>query len=131
VTLLLGRLCVVIGEAACAREPAQVAVCSSVSASLHLKTRRSSTRRSALQPSSSNAAGIFTKEIIDDLQILFANASRDFEAEPLEFDGEDDVHLLVSYPSEIAVPALANNSECVESDNPAAELPDHAYPCWF
>ena len=43
--------------------------------------------------------GVFTKVILDDLKEIFASVCRDFEAELIEFDGEDDqVHLLVVYP---------------------------------
>ena len=41
---------------------------------------------------------VFTKEILEDLRNLFAGVCKDFEAELVEFDGEDDhVHLLVNY----------------------------------
>ena len=40
---------------------------------------------------------VFTKEILDDLRGIFASVCADFEAELVEFDGEDDhVHLLVN-----------------------------------
>ena len=53
---------------------------------------------------------VFTKEIIDDLRVVFASVCRDFEAELVEFDGEDDyVHLLVNYPPKVAVSALVNS----------------------
>ena len=40
--------------------------------------------------------GVFTKTILDDLKEIFASVCRNFEAELVEFDGEDDhVHLLV------------------------------------
>ena len=38
---------------------------------------------------------VFTKKILDDLRAIFASVCTDFEAELIEFDGEDDhVHLL-------------------------------------
>lgn len=41
--------------------------------------------------------GVFTKEILDDLHGIFAKVCTDFEAELVEFDGEDDhVYLLVT-----------------------------------
>ena len=44
--------------------------------------------------------GVFTKEVIEDLRGIFAKVCTDFEAELIEFDGEDDhVHLLVNYPA--------------------------------
>ena len=46
--------------------------------------------------------GVFTKEVINDLRAIFSNVCKDFEAELVEFDGENDcVHLLVNY---LAVP---------------------------
>ena len=51
--------------------------------------------------------GVFTKEILDDLRGIFASVCADFEAERVEFDGEEDhVHLLVNYPPKVAVSAL-------------------------
>ena len=42
--------------------------------------------------------GVFTKIILDGLKEIFASVCRDFEAELIEFDGEEDhVHLLVVY----------------------------------
>ena len=47
---------------------------------------------------------VFTKNILDDLRGIFASVCADFEAELVEFDGEDDhVHLLVNYPPKVAV----------------------------
>ena len=44
---------------------------------------------------------------LDDLHGIFASVCADFEAELVEFDGEDDhVHLLVNYPPKVAVSAL-------------------------
>jgi len=52
---------------------------------------------------------VFTKEILDDLRNIFSCVCADFEAELVEFDGEDDhVHLLVNYPPKVAVSALVN-----------------------
>ena len=52
---------------------------------------------------------VFTREILGDLRPIFAKVCADFEAELVEFDGEDDdVHLLVNYPPKVAVSRLAN-----------------------
>lgn len=60
--------------------------------------------------------GVFTKEILDDLQIIFADVCKDFEAELIEFDGEDDhVHLLVTYPPKMAISHLVNSLKGVSS----------------
>ena len=60
--------------------------------------------------------GVFTKEILDELQIIFSGVCKDFEAELVEFDGEDDhVHLLVAYPPKTAVSHLVNSLKGVSS----------------
>ena len=54
--------------------------------------------------------GVFTKVILDDLKEIFASVCRDFEAELIEFDGEEDhVHLLVVYPTKAAISSLVNS----------------------
>jgi putative transposase len=59
---------------------------------------------------------VFTKEIIDDLKIVFSSVCTDFEAELVEFDGEDDhVHLLINYPPKISVSSLVNSLKGVSS----------------
>lgn len=53
---------------------------------------------------------VFTKEILDDLHQIFARVCADFEAQLVEFDGEDDyVHLLVNYPPKVTVSRLVNS----------------------
>lgn len=60
--------------------------------------------------------GVFTKVILGDLQEILANVCADFEAELVEFDGEDDhVHLLVNYPSKVAISKLVNSLKGVSS----------------
>lgn len=59
---------------------------------------------------------MFTKAILDDLQEIFASVCADFDAELVEFDGEDDpVHLLVSYPPQVAISKLVNNLKGISS----------------
>ena len=60
--------------------------------------------------------GVFTKEILDDLREIFSDVCTNFEAELVEFDGEDDhVHLLVNYPPKVAVSNLVNSLKGVSS----------------
>ena len=60
--------------------------------------------------------GVFTKEILNDLQSIFKEVCDDFEAELVEFDGEDDhVHLLVNHPPKVAVSNLVNSLKGVSS----------------
>lgn len=59
---------------------------------------------------------VFSKEILDDLRSIFDSVCRDFEAELIEFNGEDDhVHLLVNYPPKVAVSKLVNSLKGVSS----------------
>ena len=59
---------------------------------------------------------VFTQEILNDLHVIFAQTCLDFEAELIEFDGEDDhVHLLVNYPPKVAVSNLVNSLKGVSS----------------
>ena len=59
---------------------------------------------------------VFTKEILDDLRPIFATVCADFEAELVEFDGEEDhVHLLVNYPPKVAISNLVNSLKGVSS----------------
>jgi putative transposase len=60
--------------------------------------------------------GVFTKEILDELRLIFFSVCRDFEADLVEFDGEDDhVHLLVNYPPKVTVSKLVNSLKGVSS----------------
>ncbi len=69
---------------------------------------------------------VFTKAILEDLRDIFTGVCADFEAELVEFDGEDDhVHLLVNYPSKVAVSALVNSLKGVQPYDPKEELPEH------
>jgi len=60
--------------------------------------------------------GVFTKEVLVDLRDIFAGVCKDFEAELVEFDGEEDhVHLLVNYHPKVAVSNLVNSLKGVSS----------------
>ena len=59
---------------------------------------------------------VFTAQILADLQPIFDSVCRDFQAELVEFDGEDDhVHLLVNYPPKVSVSSLVNSLKGVSS----------------
>ena len=70
---------------------------------------------------------VFTKEILDDLGVIFSKVCVDFEAELIEFDGEDDhVHLLVNYPPKgINIGVSEQLEGRFKSDDPKEELPSH------
>ena len=60
--------------------------------------------------------GVFNKQILDDLRIIFEHICLDFEAVLVEFDGEDDhVHLLIHYPPKISISNLVNSLKGVSS----------------
>ena len=59
---------------------------------------------------------VFTKEILDDMQQIFESVCSDFEAQLVEFDGENDhVHLLVNYPPKVSISKLVNSLKGVSS----------------
>ena len=59
---------------------------------------------------------VFTKEILDDMRGIFESVCTDFEAQLVEFDGEDDhVHLLVHYPPKVSISKLVNSLKGVSS----------------
>lgn len=59
---------------------------------------------------------VFTAAILADMRTIFAKVCEDFEAELIEFDGEDDhVHLLVNYPPKVPLSSLVNSLKGVSS----------------
>lgn len=59
---------------------------------------------------------VFTKEILEDLKLIFHDICVDFEAHLIEFDGEHDhVHLLINYPPKVAISRLVNSLKGVSS----------------
>ena len=59
---------------------------------------------------------IFTQEILEDLKEICARVCADFQAELVEFNGEEDhIHLLVNYPPKIAISHLVNSLKGVSS----------------
>ena len=71
--------------------------------------------------------GVFTKEILDDMRGVFASVCADFEAELVEFDGEDDhVHLHVNYhPKVFRLGAGEQPKGRFEPHDPQEELSEH------
>lgn len=59
---------------------------------------------------------VFTKQVLDDLDVIFAEVCKKFEAELVELNGENDyVHLLVNYPPKLAISNLVNSLKGVSS----------------
>ena len=53
---------------------------------------------------------VFTPKILWELKDIFDSVCKDFGCRLVEFDGKDDhVHLLVNYPSKIAISSLVNS----------------------
>jgi putative transposase len=70
--------------------------------------------------------GVFTKEILDDLRLIFEAVCIDFESELVEFEGEDDhVHLLVNYPPKVPISKLVNSLKGVSSRMIRQKIPKH------
>ena len=60
--------------------------------------------------------GVFSERILKLLKEVFTKVCNDFEAELVEFDGEDDhVHLLINYPPKVQISKLANSLKGVSS----------------
>jgi putative transposase len=60
--------------------------------------------------------GVLTPEALESLGEIFKDVCRDFEAELVETNGEEDhVHLLVHYPPKVPVSKLVNSLKGVSS----------------
>ncbi len=58
------------------------------------------------------------------MQDVFKTVCNDFEAEMIEFDGEDDhVHLLINYPPKVQISKLVNSLKGVSSRILRKEFP--------
>lgn len=59
---------------------------------------------------------VFDREHLGFLKTVFAKVCSDFEADLVEFNGEQDhVHLLVVYPPKVSISALVNSLKGVSS----------------
>lgn len=59
---------------------------------------------------------VFDRAAIEALRMIFTGICRDFEAQLVEMDGEDDhVHLLIEYPPKLPVSSLVNSLKGVSS----------------
>ena len=69
---------------------------------------------------------VFDADAIQRLRLHFASVCKDFEAELVEMDGEDDhVHLLVNYPPKVAVSNLVNSLKGGVEPPAAQRAPGH------
>ena len=68
---------------------------------------------------------VFTQTTLEAMRGIFEDVCRDFEAELMEFDGEEDhVHLLVHYPPKVAVSKLVNSLKGVSSRHLRRRFPE-------
>ncbi|SNT69244.1 IS200/IS605 family transposase [Psychrobacter sp. LV10R520-6] len=59
---------------------------------------------------------VFTKEGLDELSLILNQVCQDFNAQLVEFNGEEDhVHLLVNYPPKVSISSLVNSLKGVSS----------------
>lgn len=59
---------------------------------------------------------VFSKHVLDDLRYIFDGVCRSYEAQLIEFEGEDDhVHLLVNYPPKVQISKLVNSLKTASS----------------
>jgi putative transposase len=59
---------------------------------------------------------VFTKEILDDLNLIFSHVCHRFQSDLVECEGEHDhVHLLINYPPTCPVSRLVNSLKGVSS----------------
>ena len=59
---------------------------------------------------------VFCERVLIELEEIFKNVCLNFEAELVEFNGEHDhVHLLINYPSKVAISNLVNSLKGVSS----------------
>ena len=74
---------------------------------------------------------VFTSNILDEMKNVFEKVCEDFEAELIEFNGEDDhVHLLVNYPPKISVSKIVNSLKGVSSRLLRKQFPELEKRCW-
>jgi len=67
---------------------------------------------------------VFQKKHIQALKIIFDSICSNFEAELIEFDGEEDhVHLLLNYPPKVSVSKIVNSLKGVSSRHLRKEFP--------
>ena len=73
----------------------------------------------------------FDRTAIEALRTIFIEVCRDFEAQLVEMDGEDDhVHLLIEYPPKVPVSALVNSLKGVSSRLLRQRRPDIRKRYW-
>jgi putative transposase len=81
---------------------------------------------------------VFTKIHLEAIKLIFRKICNDYEAELVEFDGEEGhVHLLVNYPPKVSISKLVNSlkgvssceglQKCFSCSQKIALIKDHNY----
>lgn len=74
---------------------------------------------------------VFDAAAIEALRAIFGEVCRDFAAELVQMDGEDEhVHLLIEYPPKVAVSSLVNSLKGVSSRLLRQRRPDMRKRYW-
>jgi len=74
---------------------------------------------------------ILDSQAIEALRPIFSKVCIDFQAQPVELDGQrDHLHLLVNYPPKVSVSSLVNSLKGVSSYVPRCRLPRIAKCYW-
>jgi putative transposase len=69
--------------------------------------------------------------MLESLNGLFSKVCADFEAELVEFNGEDDhVHLLVNYPPKVPISGLVNSLKGASSRVLRSQFPELKKKLW-
>ncbi|EON4466990.1 IS200/IS605 family transposase [Escherichia coli] len=75
---------------------------------------------------------IFDHDATEKLRTYFSNVCADFEAELVEMDGEPDhVHLLINYPTKLAISSLVNSLKGVSGRLLRRDRPDIAVRYYY
>ncbi|MER5968513.1 IS200/IS605 family transposase [Streptomyces sp. NPDC002055] len=73
--------------------------------------------------------GVFDDEMLARCEEVMRKVCEDFEAELREFNGErDHVHLLINYPTKVAVSKLVNSLKGVSARRIRQEFTDRIHP---
>jgi len=74
---------------------------------------------------------VFSKEILGHMEQIFKDICNGFEAELIEFNGEEDhVHLLINYPPKMTVSKLVNSLKGVSSRKLRQQFPSFQDRYW-
>ncbi len=74
---------------------------------------------------------VFDLKMLASMNEIFKKVCLDFEAELVEFNGEDDhIHLLINYPPKVAISSLVNSLKGVSSRHLRKQYPEIKSKLW-